>query len=283
MSRNTSLDRLFLFLSVSAACPPLVACTDQNSERAVDGAAVLSGASDAGAGANDGGPRSDAPASGLLACDDPGDAINPAAVLSDFEDGSAQLPNRQGRIGAWWVSGDMTPGGVAKPLGEAAPEVIPQGGRCGSTRALHVTGSGFLDWGADVSVTFNWGATDAGADGARAWNGSAYQGLTFWARLGATSGSSVRFALADQYERPEGGFCTVDGSGPGCWDTFGVDLPYLDTTWRKYKIYFSDLTQRGFGYTSPKGKLDTSALYQFQLELPAGAIFDLWFDDPTFF
>lgn len=224
-----------------------------------------------------GGGDAAADSGAALVCPPPPDFIDPFALIDDMEDGSAVIPNVMGRNGEWWAGGDMTPGGTISPNGDANPEPIP-GGRCGSKLASHVTGQGFNDWGAILSVTFKYGSVDGGAPGAIPVDVSGYQGLTFWARIGDTSTNSVRLALSDQHARPEGGICVVGGPpGMACWDTFGTDIPQLDTAWHRYKIPFAGLSQRDFGVKADK--LDTHFLYTIEFAFAPGAIFDFWVDD----
>jgi hypothetical protein len=261
-----------------------VGCTDQSTSGVPDSALAAGGA---GAGGTAGSTTTDAGADTAACvikpsvCDSNTDPIEPATIISDFESGSDLLPSRDGRMGAWWTAGDKTIGAVISPQGAARPEPIP-GGRCGSQKALHVTGSGFTDWGATLGAAVNYGPNDAGVPEERPWDGSAYKGLTFWAKIGDTSTNSVRLAVSDQYARPEAGLCVVDGPvGKGCYDTFGTDLPNLDTTWRKYKVSFASMEQRGFGVPSPS--LDTKQIYQIEFAMLPGAIFDFWLDDLTLY
>ena len=53
-----------------------------------------------------------------------------------------------------------------------------------------------------------------------------------------------------------------------CYDTLGVDLTQLDTTWRQYRIPFGGLTQRNFGL--PRTKLDSSSIYTIEFQLQPG-------------
>ena len=66
-----------------------------------------------------------------------------------------------------------------------------------------------------------------------------------------------------------------------CYDTFGVELTKLDTTWPQYQIPFAGLAQRNFGLQRPA--LDTSAHLHHRLQLQPGEIFDLWVDDIAFY
>jgi hypothetical protein len=215
---------------------------------------------------------------------DPG-PLDPTLLIDDFEHSSANLPLIAGRIGSWYAAGDMTAGAIMQPLGLATPELIP-GGRCGSRKALHVTGSGFLDWGAQVEGTMHFGANAAGNSEELPYDAAArgYQGVHFFARVGDTSTTMVRFAVSDEYARPEAGLCAVNGTqGDQCYDTFGTTLSEaLTTDWREFRIPFSGLAQQTFGL--PGGIApDTSKLYDMQFTFPAHVVFDLWVDDVSFY
>jgi hypothetical protein len=216
---------------------------------------------------------------GMQFCGDPNMAIDPTAAIDDMEDRDFVILNRSG---AWWAGGDTTPGGSIVPSGNAAPEPIA-GGRCGSQYASHVTGHGFNDWGAVLSMSFRYGSPgDGGADEILPYDAHFRQGLTFWARIGDTSTNQVRLALSDKYSRPEGGICVVDGGqGTGCYDTFGVQLTKLDTSWHEYRIPFGGLSQRMFGIPEPA--LDTSTLFTIEFAFAGGAVFDFWIDDISFY
>ena len=211
--------------------------------------------------------------------------IDPTLLIDDFEHAGANLPQIAGRIGSWYASGDATMGALLQPMGLAAPELIP-GGRCGSHKALHITGSGFLDWGSQVEVTMHYGANDAGISGELPYDAAArgYQGVHFFARVGDTSTTMVRFAVADEYARPEAGICDINGSaGTGCYDTFGTMLSAaLTTDWREFRIPWTGLAQQNFGVQGGVAP-DVSKLYDMQFTFPARVVFDLWVDDISFY
>ena len=189
------------------------------------------GAGGAGGAATDGAGGGGGVAVMPMNCGDVNAPIDPTALIDDMEDGNFQAAMISGRNGSWWAGGDATPGASMQPNGDAPPEMIP-GGRCGSHWAMHVTGNGFNDWGAEVSVSFRYGNNDAGVAGLLPYDAHFRTGLTFWARIGDTSTNQVRLAVADEHARPEAGICIVNGPpGQGCYDTFGVDLTQLDTTW----------------------------------------------------
>ena len=191
---------------------------------------------------------------GTINCGDPYAPIDPTALIDDMETPDYMTVRAAGRAGGWWAGGDPTsPGASITPNGDAPAEPIP-GGRCGSLHAMHVTGQGFTVW-AVLSVSMGWGSVDGGAPGLLPYDDDFRTGLTFWARIGDTSSNKVRFAVSDKYSRPEGGFCVDGGSmDVACYDTFGVDLTQLDTTWTQYRIPFGGLTQRNFGLPRPKAR-----------------------------
>jgi hypothetical protein len=211
--------------------------------------------------------------------------IDPTTLIDDFEHSGANLPFIAGRMGSWYASGDATSGALLDPSGLAAPEPIP-GGRCDSHKAMHLTGSGFLDWGSQITVTMHYGPNDAGISGELPYDAAArgYQGVSFFARVGDTSTTTVRFAVSDEYARPEAGLCTVGGAqGNTCYDTYGVMLSEtLTTDWRQFRIPWTGLSQQNFGL--PGGATpDTTKIYDLGFTFPARVIFDLWVDDITFY
>jgi hypothetical protein len=220
---------------------------------------------------------------GTINCGDTNAAIDPTAVIDDMETPDAPTLRAAGRSGGWWAGGDAKSAGASiSPNGDAAAESIP-GGRCGSTYAMHVTGQGYMEW-AVLSVSMGWGSVDGGAPGLLPNDNAFRTGVTFWARIGDTSSNKVRFAISDKYSRPEGGYCDPAETAPmeiACYDTLGVDLPQLDTTWRQYRIPFGGLTQRGFGL--PRSKLDSSSIYTIEFNFNPITPFDFWVDDIAFY
>jgi hypothetical protein len=238
-----------------------------------DGAAGTSGTGGGGGSAGIGG--------GVANCGDPYAAIDPTAVIDDMETPDYMTVRAGGRTGAWWAGGDTaSPGAAIDPVENAPAERIP-GGRCGSQYAMHVTGHGYTMW-AVLSVSMGWGSVDGGAPGLLPNNNDFRTGVTFWARIGDTSSDKVRLAISDKYTRPEGGICVgADGGTDLCYDTHGVDLTKLDTTWRQYRIPFAGLTQRNFGL--PRDRLDASSIYTIEFQFATITPFDFWVDDLSFY
>jgi len=231
-----------------------------------------------GAGSSGGGTSG----TGTVNCGDD-QAIDPTAVIDDMEEPDYMTVRAGGRTGAWWAGGDdpsKPKGATIQPNGDAPAETIP-GGRCGSKSAMHVTGQGWGEW-AVLSVSMGWGAVDGGEPGLLPNDNDFRTGVTFWARIGDTSSNSVRLAISDKYSRPEGGICVLNGAPEvACYDTHGVDLTQLDTTWRQYRIPFGGLTQRDFGLR--RARLDASSIYTIEFQLTPSTVFDFWVDDLSFY
>jgi hypothetical protein len=208
--------------------------------------------------------------------------IDPTELIDNFESDTASIAQIGGRMGGWYAVGDATPTAIIQPSGDALPEAIP-GERCGSRHGMRVTGNGFLDWGAEVVTPLRFGPDDAGVSNYLPYDGSEYQGVTFFARIGDTSSTQIRFAVSDERARPEAGICVVNGgTGTACYDTFGVDLSAtLTTDWQEYRIPFLGLAQRNFGVHGDK--VDTANMYDFEFTFAPNVIFDLWIDDISFY
>lgn len=203
--------------------------------------------------------------------------VDPTALVDDMEDGNSLIAVTASRNGSWWVVSDGTTTGTIQPPSDAAPppERVP-GGHCGSSYAMHVTGQGFTNWGASLSAGFRYTSQAESIDA------SAFRGVMFWARTGDTNSSSVRVQFQDSNTRPEGGKCDpADGNPDSCYDGFGTTLAPLDTEWRLYKLDFSRMTQRDFGYRADA--LNTAELYDIEWNVDASSIFDLWVDDVWFY
>lgn len=276
MRRGFVVPLSFLLLAASAcsSTPDRSAPIDSGVNGGAGGGAGAAGGAGGGAGG----------AGGAVAvnCGAGGGPIDPTALIDDMEGNDPELPRIGGRTGSWWAGGDpASPNATIKPNGDAPAAVIP-GGRCGSQHAMRVSGQGFTQW-AQVTASMRYGAQDGGTQGLLPYDASFRTGVTFWARIGDTSASYVRYSVSDQYSRPEGGHCDPTAtSGPTtCYDEFGVDLPGLSTAWTQYQIPFAGLAQRDFGLQRPK--LDTTAIYSINFNFAVGEIFDLWIDDISFY
>ena len=221
--------------------------------------------------------------SGATACAASSGPVDPTAMIDDMEATDPLILMVGGRNGSWWTGGDMVShSATIVPNGDTSAEPIPGGGRCGSLHAVHVTGQGFTSW-AVVTTSLRYGAVDGGAPGLLPYDAHGWTGVTFWARIGDTSGNHVRFSISDKATRPEGGLCDVSAStGPtACYDNFGVDLTQLGTRWTQYRIPFVGLGQQHFGLEEQA--LNTNAIYTIDFNFLVNEIFDFWVDDISFY
>jgi hypothetical protein len=109
------------------------------------------------------------------------------------------------------------------------------------------------------------------------YNASKYTGISFFAKKGSTTANgAVRVKVPDRNTDPTGGICT------SCSNDFGVDLT-LTTTWTKYTIPFSGMTQQaGWGAPRP-AKIDPTGVVAVQFQVgTTGQVYDIWVDDVTF-
>lgn len=202
--------------------------------------------------------------------------VDPTALIDDLEDGNGALPEISTRNGSWWITVDPS-GGVIEPPADAAPPAERiLGGRCESEYGMRITGSGFSEWGAVLTAGFRYTTEVAAIDA------SAYRGITFWARIGEEHTSPVRVQFQDTSSEPNGGLCNAESTGSDqCYDGWGTSLPTLSTEWQQFKIDFSTLSQRGFGYAGTE--IDTANLYGIDWNLDPNSTYDLWIDDVWFY
>jgi len=202
---------------------------------------------------------------------------DPTALIDDIEDGNALIAVSGGRNGSWWVTSDGTPEGTITPPSGAAP--TPErilGMRCESEFGMRLTGQGFTNWGANLSLGFKYEGMPMPIDV------SDFSGVMFWARIGETHNSAVRVQFQDSNTQPEGGMCNSEpGAADECYNGWGVELAPISTEWSLFKIPFSRMTQRDFGYRA--GAFDTTAIYDIEWGFLPGTVFDLWVDDIWFY
>jgi hypothetical protein len=232
-----------------------------------------------GTGGCGGGSGTESTADPLCALPDPG-ALD---VIDNMEDGDDVILARDGRTSIWYTYHDATAGTITPQPDMMFPmEAIPEA-RCGtSRRAMRATGSGFSDWGAGFGFSFKIAMLN-GAYVDTNYDASAARGITFWARSGETSVSSIHFGIGDQYSDPAGGHCDVSlTSGPtACFDDFGATVA-LTTKWQRFSYNFGELGQRSFGI--PRPTLDVANVTNVEFGIPSAApVFDIWIDDIAFY
>ncbi|MGA9653204.1 MAG: hypothetical protein WBV96_04765, partial [Polyangia bacterium] len=189
-------------------------------------------------------------------------------LIDNMNDGSRYIPQINGRAGAWSDSDDSTPGSSMFP-DPAGPFTMTWTGDPCRQYAAYVYGGPFVDWGADF--WFGLGSP---------YNASAYTGIDFWAKIDAGTTSVLRVAFPDKDTDPDGGLCQTNVTGPTqCYDHYGARIT-LTTTWTKYTVPFSSLSQDGWG--RPGLAFDPSTLYEVLFQIPVDARFGVWIDDVAF-
>lgn len=200
--------------------------------------------------------------------------VDPTALIDDLEDRNAALPLTGGRNGMWWLVSDASGGSIEPPDNQAPlPEPV-LGGRCGSQYALRITGQGFSDWGAVLSLTFRFEAAPVGVDL------SEFSGLRFFAKVGEQNTSAIQFGLQDESTHPAGGVCDPEGgaSDRACFNRYGTELAPIGTQWQLYEIPFARLSQSPFFGLRTEG-IDPTRVFAAEWAVEAGTVFDFWVDD----
>jgi hypothetical protein len=189
--------------------------------------------------------------------------------IDDFEDGDSQVALIAGRNGSWFAANDgsLQAQQAPDPFTPCLPSLlVPPRGT--SERALHTSGSGFNAWGALVGVNFlAMGMT------AMPYDISAYQGLTFTAKIGKTGAAKqVRVAIRNHD--------TLYGC-MSCGDHFGA-MATFGETFQTITVPFSSLKQQGWG--KPLAPVfDTTRAYAVTFTWAGHQTFDAWIDDLSFY
>jgi hypothetical protein len=109
------------------------------------------------------------------------------------------------------------------------------------------------------------------------YNASKYNGISFWAKIDSGTTSGLRVAFPDKDTQIDGALCQASGTGTNlCWDHYGKRIN-LTTTWTKYSVSFSSLTQDGWGRAG--AGFDPSTIYEVQFQIPVNTKFGIWIDD----
>lgn len=203
--------------------------------------------------------------------------------ISDFETGKG-----------WFLfaNPDDKAGSTMPAAGDnisAAEIMCPTSGRCGSSFAQHVSGSGFTSYGPSLSQDFLYKDGMTMKVVGMPIDASAYAGVMFWARKGDSAGAAptLRLIVNDVTTHELGGVCdpaAAPGSGgamsEACWDGWMTERA-LPSTWTLVKVPFTVMKQGGFGM---KGEgIQTDKLYGLTFQMPNMAAFDFWIDDVSFY
>lgn len=188
-----------------------------------------------------------------------------AALLEDWETNDSVVAPLDGRGGNWVTYDDGTGKQTPPDKSPLFPSRIA-GGRGTSTRALHVFGGKFTNWG----VTF--GAELANA---ACYDASAYAGIEFWAK--GPGIVKVGFQMLDDQDVKYGGLCA---NAADCYNTHRKVVA-LGKTWKRYGIRWEELHQ--LYDAGPPLTFDPRRVRFLEFGIgPESTPFDLWLDDVSF-
>ncbi|WP_437323518.1 hypothetical protein [Sorangium sp. So ce381] len=198
-------------------------------------------------------------------------------MIDDMEDNDNAILAKGGRVGYWYTFNDATEGATQTPppdpegTGEEPFTMTAlEPARSQSTYAARSWGEGFETWGAGFGFDLN------SPEGVKAaYDASAYTGITFWAKLGPGSGTSVTVLISDPGTDPTGGSCSE------C-DAWQKSLAVTEE-WQQFTIPFADLKQGGWGDPAGTDQIDATKLYAIQFQIGIAPKFDLYIDDLGFY
>lgn len=236
-----------------------------------------------------------------------------AGTVSNFDDGTMAVRDVAGsglKDALWDTYHDATSGTIKLAVEDGGS------GTCGP-KALHITGSGFSDWGAGAEFILG-GTFSPGASQAKPVDLGAYVGIQFKAKIGSGHKNPVRIQIStpDTEEKAESsGKCdkAVEGDdacynhmGKFFWtdsDNPGLSMP-MSSTWKTYTFCFDrDLFPKWLPSnlsaeqrrTLAKNFLKLQVDFNKSLDVANNAIdtkeaklhnigdaFDLWLDDVEF-
>jgi hypothetical protein len=204
-----------------------------------------------------------------------GESATDVDPIDGMEDDDQQIDLSDGRNGYWYVGGDPTVGGVTDPpTNKFKMAMLAAADR--SMYAAHLKATGFTDWGSVIGFNL------VEQSGVKAYDASAYCGVTFWAK--AATAFTLRFRLPDGDTHQAGGVCVTSGAANQlCYDHFGAFVQ-VTTAWKSFSVKFTGVAQTGTGYHPADGKLKPSQLYAVEWALPGqtGNAYEIWIDDVAF-
>jgi hypothetical protein len=187
-------------------------------------------------------------------------------LIDDLEDGNHQIA-LMGQVGYWYSYNDGTGTQTPAPVDPFAPVAVnPPIEGSSSTKAIHVRWQGMTAWGGGFGAVFT-------EDSTVYYDASAYDGITFFARI--ESGSQTRVDLILAERRSLEPACTVCGHHP-------IYALTLSTSWQRFYLPFALFQSDGGGDPS-FFDLDPSGLYGIQFFRGANQTIDIWVDDLAFY
>jgi endoglucanase len=194
----------------------------------------------------------------------------PGGVIDDFEDNNNQNNVVDGRGGYWYTYVDKVGSTVWPEAGEQGGTFTPSEGGNNSKFAGEVKGkigTAAIVYGA-LGMNF--------VDPKGSYDGSKYEGITFFAKRASNSTGKVRLKVPDVSTDAEGGICSE------CFNDFGTDLN-LTEQWQRFVIPFHDMKQME-GWGAPRrAHIDSSKIFGLQWQTQVqGADYDFAVDNVAF-
>jgi Carbohydrate binding domain (family 11) len=198
------------------------------------------------------------------------------ALIDNMEADTGKICQGNGRVGLWFTYVDSATTSAIAPVttGPAYPDVIssPRGT---SNYAMHMHGTystyaGMACWLNKSTFSGTTGTYNASTYG--------YTGITFWAK-GSGGTLNIVGQMASTESTTYGGTCTAST----CSGNYYVYPSTLSsTTWTQISIPFTYLTGGTVTPFSPSGIWSLEFQYYSSASM-AGATFDLWIDDLSFY
>jgi hypothetical protein len=246
-------------------------------------------------------------------CQKATDAIT-AAHWTDYSSGGPEIEIDAGALSVALKERDdcdkdgvcflsQLPSYFAKPV---PGEVIPGGGRCGSTSAFHVISGPFSTWGGQLGMNIfppHCVTADCPCDPATGANcaelresvrvpGGPYDGIAFWARVAPGSGQTmlvqpkeshtdIKYPYAENGQPPcidNVGKVSADDTTSGC-DAFG-SFAILNNDWQFFALPFEEMRQAGWGKKAPFFDLQNISNLTF---FYGQGTWDIWIDDIAYY
>jgi len=187
-------------------------------------------------------------------------------LIDDFEaqeDGAMchLIHAGDGRDGNWnWGKDTASPNGSVTAKFEAPGN----GGKAGSTKALHVIGTGLNGYGGYVAVPL-----------AACYDASAYKGISFWLKGNVGSAPYVKVSIATPKTVPmtEGGDDSCN-TALQCYNHFTVQYFRVSDVWTRYAFTWAQLAQ---GWDNTGGAVPRD--YQPQKEITGLNFAPVWPDE----
>jgi hypothetical protein len=234
-------------------------------------------------------------------------------LIADFKENNGLNP-ADGREGGFYLYGDGSIKGTFDPplvAGESYP-IDPDNGNdeCSGPGSFHTKATGWGVWGSALGTDFK----PKGEDGFKgSYDASRYRGISFWAKA-AEPIKRVQVSFKDIYTDGDASFAGTNAADAGISQCVYVPdptvncSPYLvkfgdpsfpayqdyqiDTTWKRFDIYFEDTLQDVFnlGFHTAEDKVDTQHLTGFAIQAnadfstnpPTPNDYEIWIDDVYF-